>query len=542
MNLHQKNPDIHNIFAFDAEHKPVCILEGNVKSGKCGYYCMGCLREMQAVISKTGNRKSYFRHHPNHLKPELKCFYSDESYRHKLVIDFLIGAKKIKVPPVIKYPTLEEDGSPYIISPSKFIEAEFVRPNITFYEDENGQVCWDKEKQSREKYLVFRPDVVFLDKSNQPILLIEIEATHKVSLEKLLKIKRIGINAINITIPQAPPNEILQILSHTNRTKWLYNNEESNSQYVPVSSGVTTSIPEFDEIQRELFEETFKCRQAEIRDVIRSIERCLESQLYNKIESAIRSELSRIKKHTSSAQGRLEELFDGCKREIEKSFERENKDLEQEERRINSDENNEQIRIKQLEERYYRKRTEIKSEEDRIGSEEAGVNEEERRMEEEEADFRRRITDEEHKIEREESDIEREQREILQYTGTIQSDFERMPEKEQRNEAAVRIQFESKNAEEDRILRGNEEYRAALPGRYSELRTRIEDRYKSIRGSVTKAIENRSDRSDTEFDIKLQSFFKGLVVIEDYRNVCLRIKKLREARNCLTSASYKTWI
>ena len=67
------------------------------------------------------------------------------------------------------------------------------------------EVDFEKEK---EKFLLIQPDVAFFDKDETPILLIEIVATHKVDPEKIVKIKRLGIDTVQVKVPKDSPQEI----------------------------------------------------------------------------------------------------------------------------------------------------------------------------------------------------------------------------------------------------------------------------------------------------------------------------------------------
>ena len=52
------------------------------ESGRKGYYCIGCSKEMEAVIQKKNpSRKSFFRHVPVDIeKGEKACTFSNREY------------------------------------------------------------------------------------------------------------------------------------------------------------------------------------------------------------------------------------------------------------------------------------------------------------------------------------------------------------------------------------------------------------------------------------------------------------------------------
>jgi competence CoiA-like predicted nuclease len=75
----------NNVYAHDITNHVKHISE--VASGRKGYYCMGCAREMQA---KKGEKYAHhFSHDPNDIDNKGKCTYSDETYRHQLAKDSL---------------------------------------------------------------------------------------------------------------------------------------------------------------------------------------------------------------------------------------------------------------------------------------------------------------------------------------------------------------------------------------------------------------------------------------------------------------------
>jgi hypothetical protein len=547
MIYHDKD-EIKNVYAYNDKQKEIFILDPEVKSGRSGYFCMGCSKEMQAVLQKNPKRKSYFRHHPNFVNSEHKCTYSDETYRHKLAIELISLLRRVKVPPVIKSPPPGVKGVSYILSEAKFIEPATVKKNIEIYENEDCQICWGKKPNSYDSHLIFRPDIVFFNKSYKPILFIEIEATHKVTLEKRLKIKRIGIDTINITVPQVSPKEIEKIFSQTSRTKWIYNYEEANTEYLSVSSGNTATVPELDEIQRKLFEESFDCRKAEINDLIRAIRRCLGSKPYGEIESAIRSALSRVERTTEEHRGRLEHLRNDRRDRIARRFGEQEDILRSEEKKFHSDENDEQNKHKELEERYLKKRGELEQQKDDLEFEEREINEAEERLEHRKGEFGDEIAREERSIENRGATIRREEGDL---NRTIETEgfrtenektiTEGLPGLYRQREAWVRQDFERKMECDREALRRDQEYRESIPEKYEQIRKELERRFELLRSEVAGSIEKRDDRPDHEFAYEFNRFFKAVALLPDYTCICDRVKKLRIARKSLENSDYKNW-
>ena len=85
--------------------------------------------------------------------------------------------------------------------------------------------------------MIIRPDVTFFDSGNEPILFVEIVTTHKNNDEKLSKIRKLGINTVQVTTPKDSAAEIENTFSKTERTKWIYSHEEAKSEYIQMSIG-----------------------------------------------------------------------------------------------------------------------------------------------------------------------------------------------------------------------------------------------------------------------------------------------------------------
>lgn len=349
---------IENVYAYNEDHKIIYI--GDVPSHengiKKGYYCLDCQRRMQAV--KGNIRKQHFKHHVKPHSTEKKCTYRDETYRHKLAKDLIQIVGKIKVPAVYKFDPTKKSNQALLIRESRFIDIEDVLIERYIYENQNGEIEII-HKEDNSKNLLIKPDAIVLNKDKKPILIVEFVATHKPNIDKLIKFKRLGIDAIQVSIPKSSPEEIEKCFSITQQTKWLFNNEESETNYLQFSEQYSGAIFEVDEEQRKLFEEGFKCRSAEIGDLIRTIERLLQKEHYQTIERNLRSEIQRVERNTSAARERLEDIREGYIREgIEKHRGRR-------EKLINSTEKFSKYQAG-LEERYLKKRRELELEETAI--------------------------------------------------------------------------------------------------------------------------------------------------------------------------------
>ena len=273
-----------------------------------GYFCLGCTKQLQAVMSDIEGRKKFFRHDAKAVEGKLKCTYKDETYRHKLAKEIIQRLGKVKVPNLYKYFSEGKTPRKYLIQESTYIEASKILVEHYLYEDKNGNINYSREIDSeRDKELFMRPDVIFLDSNGKPILIIELVATHKPKNDKLIKFKRLGINAIQIRVPKDSPESIESIFSQTTNTVWIYNEQEERFT-VPFSGAHSEGVSESDAIQRSFFEENFTCRQAQIRNLIRGIERLLESEQYTNTVKDLRSEIQRVEGNTETHRERLDDL------------------------------------------------------------------------------------------------------------------------------------------------------------------------------------------------------------------------------------------
>ena len=78
------------VFARDKSQTILHISQAT--SGKNGYFCLGCNKQMQA---KKGEVKfHHFSHDPKDAEKHGKCTYSDETYRHKLAKEILYAPRQ----------------------------------------------------------------------------------------------------------------------------------------------------------------------------------------------------------------------------------------------------------------------------------------------------------------------------------------------------------------------------------------------------------------------------------------------------------------
>ncbi|MBL7972439.1 MAG: hypothetical protein JNL03_13060 [Prolixibacteraceae bacterium] len=530
---------IDNVYALNLQDEEVFI--GNVERGRKGYFCMGCKREMQAVKPKHPNIRPYFRHDVKALRDGKKCTYSDETYRHKLAKEILQINKSIKVPAVYKYPPKGVEGWPNLISEAKVVEAYSVGIERYFYEDENGRISYGKNDESSSKYLLLKPDVTFFDKNQNPILFIELVATHKVSEEKKIKLSRLGIDTIEITIPKDSPEAIGKALNSTNHTKWIYNYEQEITPYIPISKSSTEGIPPIDEIQRRLFEESYKCRAAQIGNLISTIKKCLGAEYYTQIERDFRSEISRIEESTKGHRDKWNRICEDRRTEIAEKLTNETASFESEKKRVEQEERKFQENVRSLEKRYNTKREKIECDTESYRDAELllGGKEEylDRTIENEEIAIRA-INEEQRELEQKERNF-----------GSTREQIERRFENRKR-ELFKNIERDSTRAGEslarieENLRNSPEKFRIEeieLSERLDEDRRTSKLDFEARNKRIIREFEKGNFGKHGEFSREVEKFNNAMALLRDLPTKYIYRERIRTALEAIRSGAYKNW-
>ncbi|MBJ6119017.1 hypothetical protein JAO76_12490 [Pontibacter sp. BT310] len=289
------------------------------QSGANGYYCVGCSSEMIAYLGK--KLQPHFKHHPNDVDKSSECTWSDETYRHKIAKEILQRLKEVRVPKVpIKVPK-EYGGGSIPISPSRVVKASSVLIERYIYEDEYGQVKFERSFDSMggKRHLLVKPDVLFLDEKNKPILIIELCATHKADEEKRMRLMHLGVDAIELLIPKAAnPQEIEKNIVSSINSKWLYNNEQAKTKFNPATHLISNSNTELTRESGDIPKgETIQCRTFRVRECIRGIKKFMGSSDYAEGRRAVEEELSRVKGNAERAGEELADLIRRARAEAE---------------------------------------------------------------------------------------------------------------------------------------------------------------------------------------------------------------------------------
>lgn len=545
---HKEN--LQNRYANNVQSTPIYI--DDAESGRKGYYCMGCTREMEAVKTKIVDRASYFRHYVKKNSPKNRCTYSDKTYRHKLAKENLLTNKRIKVPAVYKYSDNDSDPA-ILIKPAEIIEAHNVHAKLSFYEDESGNIKWTEATDFDTEYLLYKPDITFFDKTDTPILFIDITTSHKPDKDKLVSLLRLGIDAVSVIIPKASPVEIDQVFEHSQNTKWLYNKDEINTEYIRVPNGNTKGISHIDKEQRQLFAESNRCRKAQINNLIRAIGKVLESQPYRDTESKFESEISRVEKNTEELQDRLFNEEASLREKLSTKLEGETRAVDDEIDEIES-------RYANLEERYIRKAEELEGN----GTEHLGsirnlqyqIKSISGSPEEREINHRREIDNIERKIRDIEFDIDgviadREaskrsyDKHIRQEEDKIRRDEEYregIPESSRRkiNDMVEKYRQEEIGIVEN--IKGSESTRDSFGERSKREQGELREEFETLHQSSTKAIENGNFGENPYLSEQYEAMLSAERHVSDYVEQEQPYSRLTKIRKFINSGEFKNWI
>lgn len=527
------------------------------QSGANGYHCLGCDKEMLAA--KGLIKKHYFRHVVKDADNSKKeCVNSSREYREKLAYFYFMRVKKINLPAVYKYPPNDVGGLPYLIEEKQTIFAQRVDREVTFFEDENGQIHSGKNTKVDERYLSIRPDAVFYDSNEKPILFVEFIVTHKPDTDKLNKLQRLGINTVQIIVPKLNEFELEKEISKASKIKWTYNENESNTEYIPVFEGNSEGILSIDEEQRKLFEESYFCRAAQVANLIRSIKRCVESQSYKRVEHQFEREISRIEEATKRHRERLDELERKYEEDIFAEFENEAITIEETGRNLREKEKEWSEYYSDVETRFYSKSRKLKQEQaitrEQLSSK-FGISNTEEGIREEYNNRIKSIRREEEYIAREEGLLLNRERgnrdEEIDYKEQIKrlNSEEQSRAKSKINRISKQIEdiertMESLSADfarenvklEGEYLNLEEQLRKGIRSRKTGNRSRIEEFRKSILQFIDGEMPSRIELSD-----RIKKLSEARRFLYNYEERKRSEERLRIIIECIRKGDYKKW-
>lgn len=515
-----------NTLAYNTQGKIVHIDE--VESGKKGYFCIDCDGEKIAVKGKIAH---HFRHVATDVKYMKNCSYSDETYRHGRAKDILQMIKKVKVPALYKDPPIGVVGESYKIRNSWFVEANKVLVEKQFYEDEDGIIRWGskidfKNEANKDKNLLIQPDIAFFDLENNPSLLIELVATNKVDNEKIAKVRRLGIDMIEVKIPRESEEAIEKNFYVTKNTIWIYNNEREQFKYIQNTSSNNKKLSQISELQRAVYsaESTFKCRSSEIRNFIRAIKKILGSDIYRQTELRIRREIQKVEINTEKYHEKWTRIQDGVRGELARKFKQQEEQLREEESELTKAE-------KQFNEYY--------------GELENTFKKSRRRLEQKKEDYRPKCQLEIdateiqlNQSEKARDNIERQVRQLeinnLKFGEEVETKIRRSRKKiEEIEEAERRIPI--------RIEENTRENRERLHKKFANDKTRARTEFENTERKIKQGVRNRDRKRIFRNDERIEILLQIREALQDIRTSKSELKRLRKAKELLDSGKYKEW-
>lgn len=526
--------ELDNDWAFDIKEEPIHI--SRAESGAKGYYCMGCHKEMQAA--KGLKNKHYFRHHVKDVnRSNVECVNASKEYREKLAYFYFMRVKQIKLPTVYKYPPKGVEGIPVLLQEATTIHAHRVDREVTFFEDENGVIHWGKNTNVDNRFLMARPDAVFFDKEDKPILFIEFVITHKPDIDKLNKLKRLGINTVQIIVPKLAEAELEKSISQVSKVKWTYNEIESNTEYLPITTGNSEGIPSIDEEQRKLFEESYKCRAAQVGNLVRAINRCLESQSYRRVEQHFEQEIQRIENAASEHRSRLAEIQAGIENEIYSELAERRDELDKSEEAF-------QRYCSNLEGRYFEKRNLLREEQADTDRE----IEFRYRVGKSEDDIRREFERTEREYSYEETGIESEQEVIRKQEDAIVGDITENTTFENNftgAEESIRTEFEELEKSEQEIFERTRKNLESKISGFRETKTEVETGIRSDfereYQQIIERFNNRDIQGRDELSERIKSILELRRLFDSYSNGKEALGRYKKGIGFIKNGTWDEW-
>ncbi|MCY2685866.1 hypothetical protein [Salinimicrobium sp. TH3] len=351
------------------------IYISRAESGRRGYTCIGCKRPLEAVIQrKNPEHKSYFRHiiDPRE-KQSFHCSFNSKKYLERVVEKIIIDKGSILLPKVLKYPPLGSSHVPLLLREERVFNPSEIKAQQTFFLKERVEAKPSTEDSSQVKKKHIRPDVVFYGENGAPILFIEIIITHPIDDIKKAKLINLGIDTIQIDLPHGDKDELREIIEAGTNTKWVFNNEEFYTDYFSITGENRKEFPSINEQQRSFFQESSTCRRARIRELIQSIERCMETDKFLAIEKELGAEIVRIGELTTAAKSRLGKMETEQEAGLYSEFEPEENGLREAEKGERAESERIEAEQKDLEARYTAKTEKLREEESAIRRRERDV-------------------------------------------------------------------------------------------------------------------------------------------------------------------------
>lgn len=518
----------------------------NQASSGRGYICIGCSRDMQAVRHKLIGYTDFFRHDAKYVEQSNKCTFSDHIYRKGVAISSLLLEKRIKVPAIRKYSPTDPNAPPMEIEPVQFRYATTVKTNLLFYEDENGEIKTAQAMPDGNNVVLFKPDVVFFNHEKQPTLLIEIVKVFKVSDGAKANLRRLGINTLQITLPKESRQAIFDSLFQTGRSKWIYTNEQQFTNYVQSAQRDFGGIEAFDDVERKLHEESVTCRVNQIANLIRSVNKCYQSEQYRETEQRLSGELLETRRLVEANRKRRDQLEIDLGAELNRQY---NHQLEELAIR-GSELRKEQIEFSnykaELEKRYRAKSAELEQQKRALSIEENEIDDEELNVSNETATVETALERTGRTIAERAGDLEFEFKMCLnQLSGTTNQIRSAIVEKTtdvcdlQQRIDNLQKQFEGfGSSAEQKItdqINSIQQQEDRLPEQFKQQGVELDERFEKLRAEAVASIE-REDRSGSS------SISRYIKTLFDRRAELADIEQTGRLIESIKKRAYKDWI
>ncbi|WP_454803729.1 hypothetical protein [Mucilaginibacter phyllosphaerae] len=550
-------PDAHHDYAHSvALNKDIHITEVTER-GRKGYLCIGCQREMQAVLPQVQNRRRYFRHDPKFVKPGDKCTFKDEEYRRKLAIETLELNKEIRVPPVYKYPPKGEAGLALFLLPGTWVSAARVEKHKYFYEGANGSVESAFTYNGPSEELLFKADVVFYDENDEPILFILLGKRKKLTINEFAGLKRLRVNTISLTIPKESAAAIEISQKKGDRAKWLYHDDEQQIAYFSVPADLGEGIPAIDGDPDRLSEESYDCRKVQVNNLIRALGRCLESEPYRTAERAVLTAIGTTELAIKRAGERRTEFEGRYRSDADTAHRGELDEINQRGVRLrtakaglNRDYQNLEGRYRSTKQRIGEAKAvleaDIRQEEIALGGTGRTVEELQRDLDLEHQRTRNRVAQQVgerlESIEREQGGMERELTSAGIAVERLRRDIAGSSADLDAKCHNQRKHFDRLEGAEKEAIGGFEKERDGRQGNLEAARAQLTARFDELRRQADGTAEKRDTDSTTSLSRRLKAFLDAgrlVLAIEDAK---ADQRRLRKAKDFIGTAAFQTWL
>lgn len=551
------DPDENHDYAFSKETgRKVHISEVSL-SGRNDYSCLGCKREMQAVLRKIYGMKPYFRHDSKDVKLTERCTFRNEDARRQIATETLELEKRVRLPPLYKYPPKGTEGMAIPIQPGTTISATRVEKYKYFYEDAHGNIQSSFEFSEHMGDLLFKADVVFYNEENEPILFIQLDKKDQLSSEFQAGLKRLTVNTILVSIPKDSPQSIHKALMSGEKTKWLYNHDEQQIPYFPIPRDIAEGIPSIDEDEGNLFEESFDCRKVQINNLIRAINKQLESEQYLATEQAVRfaigeTELAIVRAKLQQIE--FEKQYTG---EAENEYSGELEHIRERRRRIESGRARVKVRYRDLGERYKTKRSELAEEERLLDT---NIREEETALrgtgttiaeltEDLEREFREKQQKMDRQFEREIKSIERERERIStgirdegEQLKKSQKDIEKLPGEFAADQRSQELYLDRVEESEKREIERIEEQRNGLSNGFEGEGRILTKKFEGLRKQSYDEIERRDATGTSAVSKRIGGLIFARTKFADITEAQTACRRIQKDRGFVESSAFEEWV